>query len=45
MPGVVVGFGLSIFTAPLLDRHATRPAVLTLSAISAIVILVLTWAK
>ncbi len=36
VPGVVIGFIASIWTAPLLDRHALRPAILALSALSAV---------
>ncbi len=43
MPGVLVGFFLSTFTAKYLDQRATRPAVLFISALSAAVILVRTW--
>ncbi len=43
MPGVLVGFFLSTFTAKYLDQRATRPAVLLISALSAVVILVRTW--
>jgi uncharacterized membrane protein YfcA len=40
MPGVLVGFALSRFTTPWLDREHMRPAVLGLSALSAVVIAV-----
>lgn len=40
MPGVLVGFSLSRHTAAWLDRHHTRPAILAVSALSAIAILV-----
>lgn len=37
VPGVILGFVASIWTAPFLDRrHALRPAILALSAIAAI---------
>jgi hypothetical protein len=36
MPGVVLGFAVSRWTAPLLDRHALRPAVLALSVLAAL---------
>jgi uncharacterized protein len=36
VPGVLVGFFASRWTAPLLDRHALRPAVLALSALAAV---------
>jgi uncharacterized membrane protein YfcA len=36
VPGVIVGFVASIWTAPLLDRHALRPAILALSALAAV---------
>ena len=38
MPGVLVGFALSRYTAAWLDRAHTRPAVLAVSALSAVVI-------
>ena len=40
VPGVVIGFVASIWTAPLLDRHALRPAILALSALSAVAAIV-----
>jgi uncharacterized membrane protein YfcA len=40
MPGILVGFALSRHTAAWLDRRHTRPAILTVSALSALVILV-----
>ena len=40
VPGVVVGFIASIWTAPLLDRHALRPAILALSAFAALAAIV-----
>lgn len=40
VPGVIVGFIASIWTAPLLDRHALRPAILSLSALSAVAAIV-----
>ena len=40
MPGILVGFALSRYTAAWLDRRHTRPAILTVSAVSALVILV-----
>jgi uncharacterized protein len=36
VPGVIIGFVASFWTAPFLDRHALRPAILTLSALSAV---------
>jgi uncharacterized membrane protein YfcA len=39
MPGILVGFSLSRHTAAWLDRRHTRPAILAVSALSAIVIL------
>jgi uncharacterized protein len=39
MPGILVGFTLSRHTAAWLDLRHTRPAILTVSALSAIVIL------
>lgn len=36
VPGVVLGFLASRWTAPLLDRHALRPAILALSALAAV---------
>lgn len=39
LPGVAIGFFLSRWTLPLLDRGATRPLVLFLSAGAAIVVL------
>jgi uncharacterized membrane protein YfcA len=39
MPGVLVGFALSHYTAPRIDRAHTRPAILAVSALSAVVIL------
>jgi uncharacterized protein len=38
MPGILVGFALSRHTAAWLDRRHTRPAILTVSALSALVI-------
>jgi uncharacterized membrane protein YfcA len=40
MPGIVVGFACSRHTAAWLDRQHTRPAILTVSALSALVILI-----
>ena len=40
MPGILVGFACSRYTAAWLDRRHTRPAILTVSAVSALVILV-----
>jgi uncharacterized membrane protein YfcA len=40
MPAVLLGFELSRYTAPRLDAAHTRPAILTVSAASAIVILI-----
>ena len=39
MPGILVGFSLSRHTAARLDLRHTRPAILTVSALSAMVIL------
>jgi hypothetical protein len=39
LPGVVVGFLLSRFTAPLLDAGQTRPAVLVVSTAAAVLVL------
>jgi uncharacterized membrane protein YfcA len=39
MPGVLVGFALSHYTAPWIDAAHTRPAILAVSALSALVIL------
>ena len=39
LPGVFVGFLLSHFTAPLLDAQKTRPAVLIVSCLAALVVL------
>ena len=36
VPGVVAGFIAARWTAPILDRHALRPAVLVLSALAAV---------
>ncbi len=36
IPGVVIGFVASRWIAPFLDRHALRPAILGLSALSAV---------
>jgi len=40
MPGVLVGFCVSRYTAAWLDRRHTRPAILAVSAVSALVILI-----
>lgn len=40
LPALVIGYALSGFTARILDRRSLRPAVLTLSAISAAAVLV-----
>lgn len=40
MPGILVGFACSRHTAAWVDRRHTRPAILTVSAVSALVILV-----
>jgi uncharacterized protein len=40
MPGILVGFALSHFTAKIIDATHTRPAILAVSTLSAIVILV-----
>lgn len=40
LPGLVIGYALSGFTARILDRRSLRPAVLILSAISAAAVLV-----
>jgi uncharacterized membrane protein YfcA len=39
MPAILVGFACSRLTAAWLDRRHARPAILTVSALSAIVIL------
>ena len=39
-PGVVVGFAISRYTAAWLDLRHTRPAILAVSALSAVVILI-----
>ncbi len=39
LPGILVGFALSRYTAARLDLRHTRPAILTVSAISALTIL------
>ena len=39
MPAILVGFAISHFTARWLDRRHTRPAILALSALSALIIL------
>jgi uncharacterized membrane protein YfcA len=39
MPGILVGFALSRYTAAWLDLRHTRPAILTVSAVSALVFL------
>jgi hypothetical protein len=39
LPGVLVGFLLSHFTAPLLDAKTTRPAVLAVSCLAGLVVL------
>lgn len=39
-PGILVGFALSRYTAAWLDRRHTRPAILTVSALSALAILI-----
>lgn len=40
MPGVAVGYTLSRWTAPIVDRRALRPAVLAVSALTAIAALI-----
>jgi hypothetical protein len=40
MPGILVGFACSRYTAAWLDRRHTRPAILAVSAVSALAILV-----
>jgi len=40
IPGLVIGFALSRFTAGLMDRYSLRPAVLVFSALAAIAVLV-----
>ncbi len=40
LPGVLIGFALSRYTAPWLDRAHLRPAVLGISALAAVVIAV-----
>ena len=39
VPGIIAGFFLSKWTAPLLDRGYTRPTVLTLSALAALAVI------
>lgn len=43
MPGIVVGFMLSRYTSRIIDAYHTRPAILTVSALSAVAILVRTF--
>jgi hypothetical protein len=40
MPAILAGFAVSRYTAAWLDRRRTRPAILAVSAVSALVILV-----
>jgi uncharacterized protein len=40
VPGIVAGFGVSRWVAPVLDRRWVRPAVLLVSAASAVVLLI-----
>ncbi|MGI9455435.1 MAG: TSUP family transporter [Aeoliella sp.] len=40
LPGILAGFALSRYTTPWLDKRGTRPAVLGIAALSAVVILV-----
>ncbi len=40
IPGLIIGYVVSRFTARLLDRHSLRPAVLVLSALAAVAVLV-----
>lgn len=40
MPGVLIGFGISHFTTGRIDREHVKPAVLAVSALSALVIIV-----
>lgn len=42
LPSILVGFAVSRYTTPWLDSRATRPAVLGVAALSAVVILVRT---
>jgi uncharacterized membrane protein YfcA len=37
LPGVLLGFGISGFTAPILDRGYTRPTVLVVASVAALV--------
>lgn len=39
VPGILVGFGVSRFTAQALDRGYTRPAILVVSALSSVMVL------
>ncbi|WP_425396952.1 TSUP family transporter [Aeoliella sp.] len=40
LPGIFLGFAISRYTVRLLDQHTTRPAVLGIAGLSAVVILV-----
>ncbi len=40
LPGLLIGLAFSKLTASMLDRHSMRPAVLVLSAVSAIAVLI-----
>ncbi|MCO6046712.1 sulfite exporter TauE/SafE family protein [Aeoliella sp. ICT_H6.2] len=40
MPGIFLGFAISRYTVRLIDQHTTRPAVLAIAGLSAVVILV-----
>jgi hypothetical protein len=40
LPGVVLGFAVSLYTAGALDRHGVRPLILLLSALAAIGVMV-----
>ena len=40
MPGVIVGFALSHYTAARLDGRKTRPAILALAATTAMVVII-----
>lgn len=40
MPGILVGFSLSRYTSRIIDAYHTRPAILAVSALSAVAILI-----
>ncbi|MFC2158594.1 hypothetical protein ACFLT9_12225 [Acidobacteriota bacterium] len=41
LPGIILGFFLSRYTAPLLDRGLTRPAILFVSGVAGIAVIIL----